>query len=176
MRPLGYERRIRAHQMPRASARPRSLSERNVAGHTTVSSADLRRIPPVFGAMSAVTVRAATCLSFREASWRGRTAASPMTATNVRHPPPRRRRRQCSTGTFSSRRAAEHASNREAAKGRERTWSHHSRGEVTTGGYVETVRLWSKQVGTSTLIGLLSSVFHELCQGRGTRRGDRCCS
>jgi len=59
--------------------------------------------------------------------------------------------RQRSAGTFSSRRAAERAANREEAKVREGAWHDHSRGEVTFAEYVETVWLPSKQVETSTL-------------------------
>ncbi len=56
-----------------------------------------------------------------------------------------------SAGTYSSRRAAERAGNREEAKVREGAWHDHSRGEVTFAEYVETVWLPSKQVETSTL-------------------------
>ena len=59
--------------------------------------------------------------------------------------------RQRSAGTYSSRRAAERAANREEAKVREGAWHDHSRGEVTFAEYVETVWLPSKQVETSTL-------------------------
>ena len=59
--------------------------------------------------------------------------------------------RQCSAGTYSSRRAAERAANREEAKVREGAWHDHSRGQVTFTEYVETVWLPSKQVETSTL-------------------------
>jgi len=59
--------------------------------------------------------------------------------------------RQRSAGTYSSRRAAERAGNREDAKVREGAWHDHSRGEVTFAEYVETVWLPSKQVETSTL-------------------------
>ena len=59
--------------------------------------------------------------------------------------------RQRSAGTFSSRRAAERAANREEAKVREGAWHDHSRGQVTFAEYVETVWLPSKQVETSTL-------------------------
>ena len=59
--------------------------------------------------------------------------------------------RQRSAGTFSSRRAAERAANREEAKVREGAWHDHSRGEVTFSEYVETVWLPSKQVETSTM-------------------------
>lgn len=59
--------------------------------------------------------------------------------------------RQRSAGTYSSRRAAERASNREEAKVREGAWHDHSRGVVTFAEYVETVWLPSKQVETSTL-------------------------
>ena len=59
--------------------------------------------------------------------------------------------RQRSAGTFSSRRAAERAANREEAKVGEGAWHDHSRGEVTFAEYVETVRLPSKHVETSTL-------------------------
>ncbi|MBC7632149.1 tyrosine-type recombinase/integrase [Aeromicrobium sp.] len=58
--------------------------------------------------------------------------------------------RQRSAGTFSSRRAAERAANRDDAKVREGAWHDHSRGEVTFAEYVETVWLLSKQVETST--------------------------
>jgi integrase len=59
--------------------------------------------------------------------------------------------RQRSAGTYSSRRAAERAANREEAKVREGSWHDHSRGQVTFAEYVETVWLPSKQVETSTL-------------------------
>jgi integrase len=59
--------------------------------------------------------------------------------------------RQRSAGTYSSRRAAERAGNREEAKVREGAWHDHSRGEITFAEYVETVWLPSKQVETSTL-------------------------
>jgi len=75
-----------------------------------------------------------------------------MTATNgswgaTRDPEGRQR----SAGTFSSRRAAERAANREEAKVREGAWHDHSRGQVTFAAYVQTVWLPSKQVETSTL-------------------------
>ncbi len=59
--------------------------------------------------------------------------------------------RQRSAGTFSSRRAAERAANREEGKVREGAWHDHTRGQVTFAEYVETVWLPSKQVETSTL-------------------------
>jgi site-specific recombinase XerD len=59
--------------------------------------------------------------------------------------------RQRSAGTYSSRRAAERAANREEAKVREGAWHDHSRGQVTFAEYVETVWLPSKHVETSTL-------------------------
>jgi hypothetical protein len=59
--------------------------------------------------------------------------------------------RQRSAGTYSSRRAAERAANREEAKVREGAWHDHSRGVVTFAEYVQTVWLPSKQVETSTL-------------------------
>jgi integrase len=59
--------------------------------------------------------------------------------------------RQRSAGTYSSRRAAERAGNREEAKVGQGTWHDHSRGQVTFAEYVETVWLPSKQVETSTL-------------------------
>jgi integrase len=59
--------------------------------------------------------------------------------------------RQPSAGTYSSRRAAERAANREEAKVRDGAWHDHSRGQVTFAEYVETVWLPSKQVETSTL-------------------------
>lgn len=59
--------------------------------------------------------------------------------------------RQRSAGTYSSRRAAERAANREEAKVREGAWHDHSRGQVTFTEYVETVWLPSKHVETSTL-------------------------
>jgi integrase len=59
--------------------------------------------------------------------------------------------RQRSAGTFSSRRAAERAGNREEAKVRDGSWHDHSRGQVTFAEYVETVWLPSKQVEISTL-------------------------
>jgi integrase len=59
--------------------------------------------------------------------------------------------RQRSAGTYSSRRAAERAANREEAKVREGAWHDHSRGEITFDEYVETVWLPSKHVETSTL-------------------------
>lgn len=58
--------------------------------------------------------------------------------------------RQRSAGTFSSRRAAERAGNREEAKVREGAWNDHSRGVVTFAEYVETVWLPSNHVETST--------------------------
>jgi len=48
-------------------------------------------------------------------------------------------------------RAAERAANREEAKVREGAWHDHSRGQVTSADYVETVWLPSKHVETSTL-------------------------
>jgi integrase len=59
--------------------------------------------------------------------------------------------RQRSAGTYSSRRAAERAGNREEAKVRDGAWHDHSRGQVTFAEYVETVWLPSKHVETSTL-------------------------
>jgi integrase len=59
--------------------------------------------------------------------------------------------RQRSAGTYSSRRAAVRAPNREEAKVRDGAWHDHSRGEVTFAEYVETVWLPSKHVETSTL-------------------------
>lgn len=59
--------------------------------------------------------------------------------------------RQRSAGTYSSRRAAERAANREDAKVRDGAWHDHSRGEVTFAEYVETVWLPSKHVEVSTL-------------------------
>jgi integrase len=59
--------------------------------------------------------------------------------------------RQRSAGTYSSRRAAERAANREEAKVRDGAWHDHSRGQVTFAEYVETVWLPSKHVETSTL-------------------------
>ena len=59
--------------------------------------------------------------------------------------------RQRSAGTYSSRRAAERAANREEAKVSEGAWHDHSRGQVTFAEYVETVWLPSKHVETSTL-------------------------
>ncbi len=59
--------------------------------------------------------------------------------------------RERSAGTFSSRRAAERAGNREEAKVRDGAWHDHSRGEVTFTDYVETVWLPSKHVEASTL-------------------------
>ena len=59
--------------------------------------------------------------------------------------------RQRSAGTYSSRRAAERAGNREEAKVRDGSWHDHSRGQVTFAEYVETVWLPSKHVETSTL-------------------------
>ena len=56
-----------------------------------------------------------------------------------------------SAGTYSSRRAAERAGNREEAKVREGSWHDHSRGQVTFADYVQTVWLPSKHVETSTL-------------------------
>src|SRR5688500_10804544 len=54
--------------------------------------------------------------------------------------------RERSAGTFSSRRAAERAANREEAKVREGAWHDHTRGQVTFADYVKTVWLPSKQV------------------------------
>ena len=62
--------------------------------------------------------------------------------------------RQRSAGTYSSRRAAERAGNREEAKVRDGSWHDHSRGQVTFAEYVETVWLPSKHVETSTLAGV----------------------
>jgi len=59
--------------------------------------------------------------------------------------------RQRSAGTYSSRRAAERAGNREEANVGQGTWHDHSRGQVTFAEYVETVWLPSKQVETTTL-------------------------
>src|SRR3954465_13044260 len=59
--------------------------------------------------------------------------------------------RQRSAGTYSSRRAAVRAANREEAKARDGAWHDSSRGQVTFAEYVETVWLPSKQVETSTL-------------------------
>jgi integrase len=59
--------------------------------------------------------------------------------------------RQRSAGTYSSRRAAERAGNREEAKVRDGAWHDHSRGQVTFADYVQTVWLPSKHVETSTL-------------------------
>jgi len=59
--------------------------------------------------------------------------------------------RQRSAGTYSSRRAAERAAQREEAKVRDGAWHDHSRGQVTFAEYVETVWLPSKHVETSTL-------------------------
>jgi integrase len=59
--------------------------------------------------------------------------------------------RQRSAGTYSSRRAAERAGNREEAKVRDGDRHDHSRGQVTFATYVETVWLPSKHVETSTL-------------------------
>jgi len=59
--------------------------------------------------------------------------------------------RQRSAGTYSSRRAAERAGDREEAKVGQGTWHDHSRGQVTFAEYVETVWLPSKHVETSTL-------------------------
>jgi integrase len=59
--------------------------------------------------------------------------------------------RQRSAGTYSTRRAAERAANREEARVRDGAWHDHSRGQVTFVEYVETVWLPSKQVETSTL-------------------------
>jgi integrase len=59
--------------------------------------------------------------------------------------------RQRSAGTYSSRRAAERAGNREEAKVRGGDWHDHSRGQVTFADYVQTVWLPSKHVETSTL-------------------------
>jgi integrase len=56
-----------------------------------------------------------------------------------------------SAGTYSSRRAAERAGNREEAKVHQGTWHDHSRGQVTFADYVQTVWLPSKHVETSTL-------------------------
>jgi hypothetical protein len=60
-------------------------------------------------------------------------------------------RRQRSAGTYSSRRAAERAGNREEAKVHDGAWHDHSRGQVTFAEYVETVWLPSRHVETSTL-------------------------
>ena len=64
---------------------------------------------------------------------------------------PRPEGRPRSAGTYSSKRTAERAANREEAKVREGAWHDHSRGQVTFADYVETVWLPSKQVETSTL-------------------------
>jgi hypothetical protein len=77
--------------------------------------------------------------------------------------------RQRSAGTFSSRRAAERAGNREEAKVREGAWHDHSRGEVTFTDYVETVWLPSKQVETSTLAAYRSYLDKHFIPTFGTR-------
>jgi integrase len=59
--------------------------------------------------------------------------------------------RQRSAGTYSSRRAAVRAANREEAKVRDGAWHDHSRGQVTFAEYVETVWLPAKHVEASTL-------------------------
>jgi integrase len=59
--------------------------------------------------------------------------------------------RQRSAGTYSSRRAAERAGDREEANVGQGTWHDHSRGQVTFAEYVETVWLPSKHVETTTL-------------------------
>jgi integrase len=59
--------------------------------------------------------------------------------------------RQRSAGTYSSRRAAERAGDREEANVGQGTWHDHSRGQVIFAEYVETVWLPSKQVETTTL-------------------------
>ena len=74
-----------------------------------------------------------------------------------------------SAGTFSSRRAAERAGNREDAKVREGAWHDHSRGEVTFTDYVETVWLPSKQVETSTLAAYRSYLDKHFIPTFGTR-------
>ncbi len=66
--------------------------------------------------------------------------------------------RQRSAGTYSSRRAAVRAANREEAKVRDGAWHDHARGEVTFADYVETVWLPSKHVETSTLAAYRSSL------------------
>ena len=56
-----------------------------------------------------------------------------------------------SAGTYSSKRAAERAANREEAKVRQGDWHDHIRGEITFAEYVTTVWLPSKHVETSTM-------------------------
>ena len=77
--------------------------------------------------------------------------------------------RQRSAGTYSSRRAAERAANREEAKVRDGTWHDHSRGQVTFAEYVETVWLPSKQVETSTLAAYRSYLDKHFIPSFGRR-------
>ncbi len=56
-----------------------------------------------------------------------------------------------SAGTYSSKRAAERAANREEAKVRQGDWHDHTRGEITFTDYVTTVWMPSKHVETSTM-------------------------
>ena len=77
--------------------------------------------------------------------------------------------RQRSAGTYSSRRAAERAANREEAKVREGAWHDHSRGEVTFAEYAETVWLPSKQVETSTLAAYRSYLDKHFIPNFGRR-------
>ena len=71
--------------------------------------------------------------------------------------------RQRSARTYSSRRAAERAANREEANVREGAWHDHSRGQVTFAERVETVWLPSKQVETSTMAAYRSHVESVEC-------------
>jgi integrase len=77
--------------------------------------------------------------------------------------------RQRSAGTYSSRRAAERAGDREEAKVGQGTWHDHSRGQVTFAEYVETVWLPSKQVETSTLAAYRSYLDKHFIPAFGRR-------
>jgi len=77
--------------------------------------------------------------------------------------------RQRSAGTYSSRRAAERAGNREETKVREGSWHDHSRGQVTFAEYVETVWLPSKHVETSTLAAYRSYLDRHFIPAFGKR-------
>src|SRR6266498_2059458 len=83
-----------------------------------------------------------------------------------------------SAGTFSSRRAAERAANREEAKVREGAWHDHTRGQVTFAEYVETVWLPSKHVETSTLAAYRSYLDKHFIPtfGRRARSSPRRCN
>jgi integrase len=77
--------------------------------------------------------------------------------------------RQRSAGTYSSRRAAERAGNREEAKVRDGAWHDHNRGQVTFADYVQTVWLPSKHVESSTLAAYRSYLDKHFIPAFGKR-------